>query len=398
MRILVYTDVHIGIKAGKLVTANHLISGHQDILIPSMTAIALDVYRQCVNLAIEHDVDMVLDLGDTHDVPNLSNLLLSAWLAQAGRLEQHGIHHVVLTGNHNYPKIRQWGSPLAFLEPLPHAYPLYRGEHRSFSFDDGVILHAVPWANNAEELRATVRSIRRDPKAKLEILLLHCGIDTLDIYQQAAQAGDQVLGLDDLPDVDYVFIGHYHHRKNLTDRVLYIGSAMRTGFDDYGHEPQALLLDTEANGPDFLRWIPLELPEMVDLPVIDARGLNGQEINEAIEATLHAAELENKIVRLRVLNVHPAVRGTIDMNPIFQAQQHALHFVFDVKQELPMRMPGRHASEHDVAEASGQQLEHIIATSLKQVARSDAEYEHLCALDRCYRLGQPLEEDTDLVA
>lgn len=376
MRILVYSDLHIGIERGRIGRS----------LLPAMTEASLDALRQCVDLAVEHDVDAVMDCGDTQDSPSLSNLALGDWLEQHARLTEAGIDQIVIEGNHNHPRLAEWGSPLELLGANPKAKVIHREAYEQIELGDRVVIHAVPWMRGKDELHSALRQIQ-PVSNRINLMMAHFGVDALKVYQRA-HPDDQVVSLTDLPNrMDMVFIGHYHHHKILADNVMYVGAAVRTNFGEVEHQPQALLLDIDQEIT--LRWLPLQAPPMLDLHV-DAHGLSPSEVKAAIEDVLSQVKLEESFVRLRVLNVDQALRKAIDLSPVIAARQNALLLAFEMKKpEEPTKAPTA------AVQSAGEELEDIIDAALREVAATDEEYERLQTLDRRYRSLKGVSEAED---
>ena len=137
MRVLHVADTHIGYSAYRRVDSRLGLNQRE-----------VDVYNaftEFVNYAIETHPDLILHAGDLFDSVRPTNRAISHVLELLLRLSGEGIPFVVISGNHETPRLRETGSVFKLFEHLDGIYPVYEGRYDQIILDDlGVIVHAIP--------------------------------------------------------------------------------------------------------------------------------------------------------------------------------------------------------------------------------------------------------------
>jgi DNA repair exonuclease SbcCD nuclease subunit len=132
-------------------------------------------------------------------------------------------------------------------------------------------------------------------------------------------------------DLDYIALGHYHQRYDVTRNASYSGSTEHFSFAEAGQPKGFFHLDLERGKRDFI-----ELPArpMVDLGPVDAHGLDPSSLRSELE-TLLTPELEGKIARLVVRNCPRTLYVTVDFKRLRELASAAVHFEpkFEVTQD-----------------------------------------------------------------
>jgi DNA repair exonuclease SbcCD nuclease subunit len=106
---------------------------------------------------------------------------------------------------------------------------------------------------------------------------------------------------------DYVALGHYHKFTKVQERVYYAGSTERISFNEIGQEKGFLEIElfkdnsAPANLTPKFHAVPAR--EMIDLPVLDASGLDQNQIEELLQKRFSIPDLEEKILRLKIINL-----------------------------------------------------------------------------------------------
>jgi DNA repair exonuclease SbcCD nuclease subunit len=292
----------------------------------------VDTYRSFeafVDRVLELRPDVVLHSGDLFDTVRPSNRALSFALEQLVRLSDAGIPTVIIAGNHSTPRLRETGSAFRLFEHLDNIHPVYRGMYERFVFGD-LTVHAVPHSEG-EGFKEQLPLIERCPDTKYNVAMLHAGIVGFSEFRMNEFNEQLVESCFLKEDLDYIALGHYHQRYNVTRNACYSGSTERFSFAEASQPKGFFHIDLESGERDFI-----ELPTrpMVDLGPIDAHGMDPASLREELESQL-SQDLEGKIVRLVVKNVPRTLYVTVDFKRLRELASKAVHFEpkFEVTQE-----------------------------------------------------------------
>ncbi|PNX52722.1 MAG: DNA repair exonuclease, partial [Thermoplasmata archaeon M9B2D] len=116
MRILHCADTHLGYSAYRKVTAEGVNQREIDIY---------DAFSQFVDYAVKTKPDLVLHAGDLFDSVRPTNRAITVAIQQILRLSQENIPFIVISGNHETPKLKETGNIFTIFEHLDHVYPIY---------------------------------------------------------------------------------------------------------------------------------------------------------------------------------------------------------------------------------------------------------------------------------
>ena len=101
MKVLHLADTHIGYSAYNKLDKNGMNQREVDVY---------NSFSQVVDYALENKVDLVLHSGDLFDTVRPSNRAISFAVGQLLRLSKAGIPTVIISGNHETPRLRETGS------------------------------------------------------------------------------------------------------------------------------------------------------------------------------------------------------------------------------------------------------------------------------------------------
>lgn len=322
MKLLHVSDTHVGFAAYSRVTPEGLNAREQDFF---------DGFRRAVDVALAHKVDVVLHSGDLFDSVRPTNRALHHVMEQALRLHAAGIPFVVVSGNHEAPRLRETGAVLRLLEFIPGVKPVYKGKTETVRVKD-LAIHAVPHAASNDALLEQLRAVKRDPSARYNVASFHAGVLGVGDFR-TGEFHEQVVPQNEIPQgMDYVALGHYHRAVEVAPKAWYAGSTERCSFKECGEDKSVNLVDL-ARGT--VTPIVLETRAMRMLPVLACEGMAESAIAAELYARLEAATLEGAIARLRVTGIPAHVHTTLDFAKIKTLTQAAFHF--DLAPELVRR-------------------------------------------------------------
>lgn len=277
-------------------------------------------FERAIDLALGQSPDLVVWLGDIFDHPRPTYRSYRVAQRALARIREHGIQAVVISGNHDTPRLPGTGSPYSALaDTFPDMHFAHRLGYERFDLA-GLVVHAVPQMMTVEAtLEALDEAARQRAPGKTNLLLTHPRITQLqprhaDINEIEVDAGRL--------QSDLVLLGHYHTFAKVGDAMWYAGSTDTFTFADDPDRPKGVVvLDTDTGE---CTHVPLAgCRPLVTLETVFALGLGPAELQERVAA--RAAQVpEGAVARLYIDGVDPEVYRMLDMHAIREASAMAL--------------------------------------------------------------------------
>jgi DNA repair exonuclease SbcCD nuclease subunit len=303
-------------------------------------------FEAAVDLALAQDPDLVIWLGDVFDHPRPTYRSFRVVQRALARIRDHGVPAVVISGNHDTPRLPGTGSPYSALaDSFPEMHFAHRLAYERFELP-GLVVHAVPQMLTVESALEALDEAARQRRATATNLLIthprllqlqprHADINEIEVDASRLQA-------------DLVLLGHYHTYARVTDRMWYAGSTDTFNFADEPDRAKGIVvLDTDSGE---CRHVPLTgCRPLVTLESVFALGLSPTELEERLlqrAATIPAGA----VARLYLENVDPEVYRLVDMHAIREAAGAGLL----LKIEPQFMSTTMHAELPTIANLSGQ--------------------------------------------
>jgi DNA repair exonuclease SbcCD nuclease subunit len=332
-------------------------------------------FTDAVELALAQSPDLVVWLGDVFDHPRPT--YRSYRVAQRGlaRVREHGIPAVVISGNHDTPRLPGTGSPYS---ALADAYPDVRFAHR-LTYErfelPGLVVHAVPQMLTVE---ATLDALRRADNErsldKVNLLLTHPMVTSVE--RRYADVNEIEVDAGDLRS-DLVLLGHYHFHLPVALRVWYAGATDTFSFaDDPERAKGIVVLDTDSGE---CTHVALEGQRpLVTLDDVEALGLAPAEVQGLVAERLSHAPA-GSVARLYVKGVDPEAWQLLDHAALRETAAHVLHYKLErdfagvaKSVELPEleSMPARWTAYIDEQDLVGFDRERVSSLGVDYLARA----------------------------
>ncbi len=317
LRLFHTSDSHLGHQQYPRTGPNGLNQREQDLY---------DAFDAVVAAAIADAPDLFVHAGDLFDGVRPTNRALAVALEGFLRLSRAGIPVVVIAGNHETPRLRETGSPFRLFEHLEGVNVAYRGrpERIDVTAADGspATIHAIPQCSGNEALAAAIAGLERGPGAN--VLVVHGAIHSLPAFRNAEfnELSLEPSWFDER--FDYVALGHYHGVKQVTPRAWYCGAPDRVSMAEAGDAKGFLDARVDAGSVATVDFRPLDVRPYVDLPPVDAEGLDAAAVLDAGTRALGRVDA-GAVARLRVDNLDPTLRGVLAARALQDAGAHALH-------------------------------------------------------------------------
>lgn len=311
MRIAHIADTHVGYSAYRRSDPE-----------TGMNQREVDIYQafeRLVDSLISKRPDVVLHSGDLFDSVRPSNRALSVVLEQLLRLSEANVPVVLIAGNHSTPRLKETGSVFRLFEHIKGVTAFYTpGMHRLELGD--LTITGFPHQDK-ESMVEALQNWKRG-RGRFEVGMLHAGIQGLTRYSMGEanelNLPSSLLNL----EADYIALGHFHDREQITDNAWFSGSSERLSFAEAGQDKGYLLVDLERHKKEFIK---LPSRPMYSLGPIKAKGKEAGALQDELAAALGSVRLEGSLVRLVVEDVPAALYRSLDLNALRAMAEKAVH-------------------------------------------------------------------------
>ena len=277
-------------------------------------------FEAAVELALAQEPDLIVWLGDVFDHPRPTYRSYRLAQRALARIRDHGLRAVVISGNHDTPRLPGTGSPYSALaDGFPEMYFAHRLSYERFELP-GLVIHAVPQMLTVEAtLDALADADRGRSLDRANLLLTHPRVTQVqpryaDINEIEVDAG--------LLRSDFVLLGHYHFHTRVSDGIWYAGSTDTFSFADDPDKPKGIVvLDTETG---HCRHVPLtgQRP-LVTLEPVFAVGMSPAELQgQVLDRATRVPD--GAVARLYLEGVDPEAYRLLDMEAVREAAQAGL--------------------------------------------------------------------------
>ena len=311
MRIAALGDAHLGRSYYSFTTPDGVNQRERDFELS---------FEAAVDLALAQSPDLLIWLGDVFDHPRPTYRSFRVAQRALARIREHGIRVVVISGNHDTPRLPGTGSPYSALADM---FEGFRFAHRLAyeRFDlPGLVVHAVPQMLTVEATLEALAEAEAERSAdRVNLLLTHPRVPQVepshaDINEIEVDAG--------LLRSDLVLLGHYHFHTKVASGIWYAGSTDTFSFADNPEAPKGIvMLDTDTGVCEHLA-LSGQRP-LVTLPAVEALGLSPAEVEAQVLARA-AAVPTGAVARLYLEGIDPEAYRLLDREAVREAASAAL--------------------------------------------------------------------------
>jgi exonuclease SbcD len=354
IKLLHTADLHIGMENyGRLNPATGLNSRLEDF------AAALD---EAVERAIAEPVDLFVLAGDIYKTRDPTPTHQRIFAQRVRRLIQAGIPLFIAAGNHDLPLTTSRATSVdVFRElELPGVYVARSIGSRTVPTRSGPIqVIGLPWVtrnalltrdeykhHTVDQLNARMIELASSKVAELaagldptvpSIVVGHAHVASARVGAERilTMGTDPVFPLEalaELPNVDYVALGHIHKHQVLhRDRppIVYAGSLNRVDFSEEDELKGFVLAEVEPGGADH-RFVPVQARPFLTL---NARAESDDPTQDVLKAVYAAGpKVRHAVVRLRVRTTS-GLAARMDEAEI-RGQLREAHYLLPIQKEL----------------------------------------------------------------
>ena len=294
MRVLHFSDTHLGYQAFDVVNAQGINAREQDVYA---------AFERVIDRVLALRPDVVIHSGDFFHRPSPSNRALTFGLEQLRRVGDVHIPIVIISGNHETPKTIYNSPILRAFRSLDCVHPFF-GEQWEYFENDRLVIHGVPHINDRRLLHAELE--RMQPIAgKYNILMLHTSLGKRYLMDEY---GEQIFPPEfeaQLAGFDYLALGHWHNHQQIAlhPNAWYAGSTERLSDTEIGAEKGFVLLDIADTGASQLSFEAIPTRSWLKLELHDCHLKTLDEIQAELTAFRDQHATQDAIVSLNLHDI-----------------------------------------------------------------------------------------------
>jgi DNA repair exonuclease SbcCD nuclease subunit len=278
-------------------------------------------FTDAIDLALAQDPELLVWLGDVFDHPRPTYRSFRVAQRALLKIREHGVPLVVISGNHDTPRLPGTGSPYSALaDTFPDVMFATRLSYAAFDLP-GLRVHCIPQMLTVDATLEALDQADRDRSLdRSNLLLSHPRVTQVepryaDINEIEVDAG--------LIKADLVLLGHYHFHTRVMDGMWYAGSTDTFTFaDDPERDKGIVVLDTDSGECRHVA-LPNRRP-LVTLETVNALGLSPSEV-EGLVLERAASVPDGSVARLYLDGVDPEAYRLLDLQAVRDAAAAALH-------------------------------------------------------------------------
>jgi len=319
MKILHVSDSHLGYSAYRKSTEEGINQREIDVY---------NAFEQFIDYAVDKKPDLIIHAGDLFDSVRPNNRSISFAMNQLLRLSENKIPTVIISGNHEQPKLKETGHIFSIFDHIDFVYPVYNSKYEKYSFkikDEEVIVHAVPQCNSKKEFDTELKKLKPDEKSSYNIFTAHGAVT--GIKEFSMNEFNELLIPTKIvnPAFDYVALGHYHKYTQLDGNAFYAGATESLSFNDANEKKGFIDLDLNKNGLKHT-FIEIKTRPMVDVKPIKCSNLKLDEVMKKIKQTVQEIKPKEKTFRVTLDDIPAHIYRSLDFSEIRKISNDAIHF------------------------------------------------------------------------
>jgi len=312
--------------------------------------------KETIDQILAEDVDFVIHGGDLYHRSHPAIAEIAFGRRQLERLATAGIPVSIATGNHDFANDKGKSPATAAVHDPDRGIYAVTEPYKIISPVEGLNFHIISHLG----LLSTERIIPEPISGEVNIFTTHgaAQVPGHEVFACLDSPGEAVIGYDVLTlPWSASLLGHYHGMGPLpgfdagkTGQAWYAGSLLRRGFSDPEGGRGWLLATINDDGTVKIERKYVSQRAQFDLDFIDATGLTGAEVEERIRENISGVDINDAIIRQRVINCSLAVRRGIDGKALGDLMSTAL--VWQPEFLRPAEIEFAEETPSDVAVAS----------------------------------------------
>ena len=287
MKLAIITDQHFGARKGSQFVHDYFEEFYNNIFFPYLE---------------EHQIDTVIDMGDTFDNRRNIDLASLEWSKRVyfDKLKSLGVHLHSIVGNHTaYYKDTNDVNSIDLLLTEYDNISVY--SEASQIKIDGLDILLLPWINQ-ENKESTFDIVK---KSKAKVAMGHLELNGFRAH--TTHVMEHGMDIDPFNKFDKVYSGHYHTRSD-NGKVYYLGNPYEMYWNDVGDNRGFHILDT-----DTMKHTPYNNPYSIflnlyyeddDAQLLDTREFAGKILKLIVRKKTDPKKFERYIDKIYASDVH----------------------------------------------------------------------------------------------
>ncbi len=319
MKILHTADSHLGYAAYRKSNEEGVNQREIDIY---------NSFKEFIDYAIEKKPDIVLHAGDLFDSVRPNNRAITFAIKQLVRLSKEKIPMVLISGNHEHPKLKETGHIFSVFDHIDNVYPVYNEKYEKIDFDikgKKIVIHAIPQCNSKKDFDEQLKKLKPEKKADFNIFISHGSVTGVQSYSMN-EFNELIIPARILSrNFDYIALGHFHNYTKLAENAYYSGSIESLSFTEANEEKGFIKINIEKEkfSPNFIK---IKTRPMVDSEPIKCSELKIDQIMKKIKEQSKKIKPNKKTVRITLEDISPEIYRNLDFNEIRKEFSEAIHY------------------------------------------------------------------------
>jgi DNA repair exonuclease SbcCD nuclease subunit len=264
--------------------------------------------HQAIDYAINNNIKLIVHTGDVFHTTSPSYSYMMKMIKELMYGINNGITFLIISGNHDQPKIKSGFNPLQFLDHIKGVHIFIKPG--IFVFENVSFL-AIPSPNQWSKVQtifpAQMKELLKQVKMPNKVLVSHIQIKTIRDKSTDDIEPFIIEGIpsDDIPKVfNYVALGHVHRMQQIPGRpdMWYAGSSSQLSFNEENQEKYFLDVQLEGNGSKITPVKINNIYELYTLSVNVEKAKSGIDINKIVMYYVNRQKFENNMIRIILEN------------------------------------------------------------------------------------------------
>ena len=303
-----------------------------------------DAFSRAIEYAKEHNIKLIVHSGDVFDRINPKLIYIHDLMKLLYNGVRDGITFLIISGNHDQPKIKDTFNPLGLFESI-EGINVYTSPG-IFTFE-GVNFFCIPspkeWSKFTENFPSILSNLFEEEKEQANQKVLVTHIQIFDVKDKSTDEIEPfiVSGLppEKIPKkFQYVALGHVHKMQQIKNRpeMWYAGSLTPLSFNELGQKKYFIEVEVEKNKP--VKIAPIEMPSeysLIEL-TIEVKGITSEEdIENSLDYYTKNIDLNNNILKVVFTNATDIFYKEYDSQKLSQfiKKRNVLGFKVEIKRE-----------------------------------------------------------------
>lgn len=320
MKVLHIADTHLGYSAYRKSTEEGINQREIDVY---------NAFEQFIDYSIENKPDLIIHAGDLFDSVRPNNRAITFAIKQMIRLSEKEIPIVIISGNHENPKLKETGHIFSIFDHIKNVYPVYNSKYETLDFETSqkkkIKIHAIPQCNSKKEFNDELKKLKPDKKMDYNIFVAHGSVTGIREFSMN-EFNELIIPTKVLTKkFDYIALGHYHNYSKITENAFYPGAIESLTFAEANEKKGFLKLEFSKN--NFTKkFEEIKTRPMVDTKPIKCTNLKLDQIMKKIKETINQVNPKEKTYRITLIDIPSQVYRGLDFNKIRKLSNEAVHY------------------------------------------------------------------------